>query len=51
MTTIYYIIIFVLATIVLVGGLFAAFEIGKEEGICLYEHKNEEKKDEISKND
>lgn len=45
MTIFYYFIVFGLALIVFVGGLFAAFHIGKEYGICQYVNYEEEEYD------
>lgn len=49
MTTALYFIIAFLAITVFVGGLFAAFQAGKESGIAMYGHKEEN--NEISNND
>ena len=49
MTTALYVIISILTLVLFVGGLFAAFQAGKESGIAMYGHKEEN--DEISKND
>ena len=49
MTTALYFIIAFLAITVFVGGLFAAFQAGKESGIAMYGHKGEN--DEIPNND
>ena len=50
MKTVLFLIIIFLAIIVFVGGLFCAFQAGKELGISKYDYI-EENEDEISKND
>jgi hypothetical protein len=50
MTTALYFIIAFLAITVFVGALFAAFQAGKESGICKYDYIEEEE-NEIPKND
>ena len=47
--TFWYFFISFLAIVIFVGGLFGAFQAGKESGIAMYGHKEEN--DEISKND
>ena len=49
MTTALYVIISILTLVLFVGGLFAAFQAGKESGISMYGHKEEN--NEISNND
>ena len=49
MTTALYLIIGILTLVFFVGGLFAAFQAGKESGIAMYGHKEEN--NEISNND
>lgn len=41
MTTIWYLLIGIMASILFIGGLMAAFQAGKESGIAMYGHKEE----------